>query len=279
MKLEKNTLHIELEKPLKILHITDSHLSFCDERDDARKQALAQRSGLLPSVKSDYLNEQMEYGENHCDLIVHTGDIMDFISKANVDYARHILKNDKLFYIAGNHDYSQYVGEAWEDMAYRMNSYMSMGENGLGVNMFFNSRIVGGINFVGIDNSYHQVEDWQTERLQMEAEKGFPIILLVHVPIFEQKLYEYSMECFGDSAYLMGCDEKHLMAYSEFRAMEQRPKAATKRFMDYLYHEPRVKAVLAGHLHLSFESVLENGIPQFVTDGGFENVCREISIV
>ena len=279
LNIEKSTIRIGLEKPLKILHVTDSHLPLCDERDDARKQALAERLGGDRKEKIEYLNEQLAYAEANCDLLLHTGDLVDFVSKANVDYARALLKNERILFIAGNHDYSQYVGEAWEDTTYKMNSYMMMGE-GLGVDMFYTSRIVGGVNLVGVDNSYHQAEDWQTERLQMEVRKGLPIVLFMHVPLFEQSLYERGMEHTGnESAYIMGCDEEHLMQFTEFRSYGQRPTEATKRFVEYVNSQPLIRAVIAGHLHFSFESTLPGGAVQFVTDGGYRGAAREITIV
>ena len=33
MKLEKSTINIGLDKPVKLLHVTDSHLTLTDERD------------------------------------------------------------------------------------------------------------------------------------------------------------------------------------------------------------------------------------------------------
>lgn len=279
LKMIKSTLEIGLERPVRLLHVTDTHMGLCDARDDARKQALAARMEDKSAGTIAYLEEQLAYARAHCDLLVHTGDLMDFVSQANMEKAREVLRLPNVFFIAGNHDYSQYVGEAWEDMAYRMNSYRSMGE-GLGVNMFFNARTVGGVNLVGIDNCYHQVEDWQTERLSMEVRKGLPIVLMLHVPIFEESLYAFSMSRWGDgSAYIMGCDEAHLLPYPEFRAMEQRPSEATKRFVEYVNHAPAIRAVLAGHVHFSFESRLPGGMMQYVTDGGFRGAAREITIL
>ena len=280
LSIEKCILKIGLEKPLKILHVTDSHIPLCDERDNERKQAIAQRLSVDRDAKIAYLNEQIAYAEANCVLLLHTGDLMDYVTKANVDYARSLLKNKKILFIAGNHDYSQYIGEAWEDMSYRMNSYRSMGEEGLGVNMLFTSRIVGGVNFVGVDNSYHQAEDWQRKRLQMEVRKGLPIVLFMHVPLFEQSLYEYGVRHSGDgSAYLMGCDEEHLLPYSEFRACEQRPLESTKRFVDYVNSEPMIKAAVAGHVHFHYESILPGGAVQYVTAGGYCGAAREITIL
>ncbi len=277
MKLIRSTVKIGLKKPVKLLHVTDTHIALADERDDERKHALAHRLG--DPNKENYLKEQIAYAEEHCDLLVHTGDLMDFVSYANVDYAREVVKHEKFFFIAGNHDYSQYVGEAWEDNAYRMNSYMQMGY-GIGVPMFFNSRIVGGVNIVGIDNSYYLFEDWHLWRLQREVEKGLPVILAFHDPLFEQSLYDHHMLVAApDVTYLVGCDEEHLLPYSEFRAVQQRPDAPTLRFIDYVKHEPAIRAILTGHLHFSFESNVAENLPQFVTGGGYEGIAREVTLL
>lgn len=282
LNITKTTIEIGLENPLKVLHVTDNHLPLCDERDNERKQAIAARKADKCAEMVAYLNEEVVYAEENCDLLVHSGDLTDFVSKANVDFARELLKKEKVLYIAGNHEYSQYVGEAWEDMNYRMNSYMSMGHDGtgFGVNMFFTSRVVGGVNFVGIDDAYHQVEDWQTERLRMEVKKGLPVVLFMHAPLFEQSLYERSIEFWKDgSAYVVGCDEEHLLTYPEFRAMEQRPSESTKRFVEYVNSEKQIKAVLAGHLHFAFESRLPGGTMQYVTNRGDRGFAREITIL
>ena len=277
MKLIKSTVTIGLEKPVKLLHVTDSHIALADERDDERKHALAKRLG--DPDKEKYLKEHIAYAEEHCDLLVHTGDLMDFVSHANVDFARETVKNEKIFFIAGNHDYSQYVGEAWEDDAYRMNSYMQMGY-GLGVPMFFNSRVVGGVNIVGVDNSYYRFADWQLWRLQREVEKGLPVILAFHDPLFEQSLYDHHMrQNPHEPTYLVGCDEEHLLPYNEFRAVQQRPDEPTLRFIDYVKSEPTIKAILTGHLHFNFESNVTATLPQFVTGGAYEGVAREVTIV
>ena len=277
MELLKTTVKIGLEKPVKILHVTDSHIDFVDDTDNERKHKLAGRM-KNPDIKK-HLLDQIDYAETNCDLLIHTGDLMDFVSHANVCAAREILKNEKIFFIAGNHDYSQYVGEAWEDNAYRMNSYMQMGY-GLGVPMFFNSRIIDGVNIVGIDNSYYVFEDWHIFRLEKEIEKGLPVILAFHDPLFEQSLYEYHMAIPGaDCAYIVGCDEEHLLAYSEFRAVQQRPNEATLRMIDFIKTQPMIKAILTGHLHFSFESKLTPCLTQYVTGAGYDGIAREVTLI
>ena len=278
MNLCKNTLHIGLERPVRLLHVTDTHLPFSDARDDARTQALsASRKSWAPDAER-YLQEQLAYARENCDLLVHTGDLIDFLSKSNVEYAREFVQEEHVFFIAGNHEYTHYLGEAWEDLAYRMTSYIQMG-GGLGVPMFFNSRIVGGVNVVGIDNGYYHFADWQLWRLKREVAKGFPVILAFHDPLFEQSLYDYHMSLPGaDCTYLVGCDEEHLLPYSEFRAVQQRPDDATLRMIDYICGEPAIKAILTGHLHFAFESMITPTLPQYVTGAGYRGDARELTI-
>ena len=278
MQLSKNTLNVGLEKPLKVLHVTDTHIGRADERDNERKHALAKRLGS--SEREQYFHEQLDYAEENCDLLVHTGDLIDFTSQANFDFARTILSREKVFFAAGNHEFSQYVGEAYEDRAYKMNSFREM-MPGLGAPLFFNARILGGINFVSIDDSYHQFEDWQITRLKKEIAKGLPIILCLHAPLFEQSLYDYHVSRSGEgtSSYLVGCDEEHLLSYSEFRAVQQRPDGATMRMIDLIKSEPLIKGILTGHLHFNFESMLTDTLPQLVTDCSGAGLAREVTLL
>lgn len=277
MQLMQSTLSIGLEQPLKILHVTDSHIARADERDDERKHALAKRLG--DPRKEAYFYEHLAYAKAHCDLLVHTGDLIDFTSQANFDFAREVLTEEKVFFAVGNHEFSQYVGEAYEDRAYKMNSYNEM-RPGLGAPLFFNARTVGGVNFVSIDDSYHQFEPWQITRLEKEIEKGLPIILCLHAPLFEQSLYEYHCERSGkgSSSYLVGCDEDHLPD-DEWRAIEIRPRGITAEAVDFIKSQKQIKAVLAGHIHFSFVSELAPGMPQFVTGGGYDGIARELTIL
>ncbi len=288
LQIVKNTIEIGLQKPVKLLHVTDTHLSYADERDDLRKQKLAiarQREAFNDTPDERILKsflKMIEYANSNCDLLVHTGDLIDFISVQNLEKARYALDQaNNWFLIAGNHEFSRYVGEAWEDTAYKMHPpTFHQVRNGLGTDLLFAAREIGGVNIVGIENGYYQVERWQTERLKMEAAKQLPIILAMHNPLFEQSLYVEMMDGGkAKSTGLVGCDEKHLLPYDEYRAVQQRPTKDTMEFIEYVHSEPCIKAILAGHLHKNFESKLPGGITQYVTGGGFNDIAREITIV
>ena len=275
MELLQSTLQIGLERPLKILHVTDSHIALVDERDDARKHALAKRFSSVD--REGFFREQLAYARERCDLLVHTGDLIDFTSQANFDFARTVLAEDKVFFAAGNHEFSRYVGEAYEDRAYKMNSFHEMGP-GLGAPLFFAARTVGGVNFVAIDDSYHQFEPWQITRLQKELAKGLPVVLCLHAPLYEESLYDFLTGGTGASSYLVGCDEDHLPD-DEWRAIEIRPRGVTEEAVGFIKSQPQIKAVLAGHVHRSFVSGLAPGLQQIVTGGGYDNIAREITIL
>ena len=272
LSLEKNTIDIGLKKPLKILHITDSHLPFYTDTD--REGMIAQGRKRDEKLSVQFLREQMDYGKKNCDIIVHTGDLIDYISKPCLEFAREFLNNDKLLFIAGNHEYAKYDGQT-EDMTYRMSSLQEMG-GGLGIDMFFNSRIVGGVNFVGIDDAYHQVETGQLIRLKKEAEKGYPIILFMHAPLYEEELYKKSYEFWNGEICLVNSDSS---LHPEVIGDIAEPYSSTKEFYDYVVNEPLIKAVLTGHLHFGFESRLPNGTVQYVTARGDRGNAREILIL
>ena len=88
-KAKKTTIKICLEKPLKNLHMTDLHLPFYCESDPENMIRQGQKRNKKRSVRN--LNKLMNYGEKKCDLIVHTGDLIDYISKPCVEFTNDIF--------------------------------------------------------------------------------------------------------------------------------------------------------------------------------------------
>ena len=271
LNITKTTIEIGLPKPMKVLHMTDSHLPFFCDSDPENMRVQGKKRDEKASVAN--LEELIKYGEENCDLIVHTGDLIDYISKPCVEFAKDFLKRDNLLFVAGNHEYAKYDGKK-EDMAYRLQSMKEIG--GYPVNIFFNSRIVGGVNFVGIDDAYHQVEYGQLEMLKEEVKKDLPIILFMHAPLYENGLYNASYEFWKGEICLLGSDAE---AHPEVIGDIAEPSEASKAFYGYVTKEPLIKAVLAGHLHFEFESRLPGGTVQYVTDRGDRGNAREITII
>ncbi len=284
MKLTTLRLELGLPKPLRFLHIADNHLTFADERDDQRKLTLAK--ARRRSFEGDtnncekYLDEMIAYAKDHCDLLLHTGDMLDFVSYRNFEVAREKLKDVDYFMAVGNHEFSLYVGEAWEDEAYKRQSYDRV-QATFRNDMTFASREIGGVNLVAIDNSYYLFNGRQLELLKAEASKGLPMILMMHTPMYSEALYEEMMVVRKKPcAYVCGCPVERMAGYEDYRYRQQLADASTNAFIEYALGEPLVKAVLAGHLHFSHMGYLPGGrVFQSVAGAGYLNEASLLELV
>lgn len=282
MNLQKINLHIGLEKPLTLLHLSDTHIILADERDDERKRKLAEDRVHAFGVPQDEvirnLDAALDYAKANCDLVIHTGDLIDFVSHPNLDILSVKLSAEDTFFAVGNHEFSLYVGEAKEDTAYKMQSFdrvRAASPNDLD----FASRIVNGVNLVAVDNGYYLFTENQLERLKKELQKGLPVILLMHNPIHTETLYDYMMNVRkSPCAYLTGTPEELLSCYPADRREQQRPDKPTLDFIGYIKKQPQIKAVFAGHLHFFHQDQITGTLPQFIAGGGFNNEATEYRI-
>ena len=271
-------ISIGVAKPLRFLHVTDSHLISADERDSDRKRELArQRREAYDKHGFDCcrrgLDAALDYARRQNELVLHTGDLIDFVSYRNLELAREKLSTVDCFFAAGNHEFSKYVGEAQEDEAYKLDS-LPLVASAFPNDLRFAARLVGGVNLVAIDNTYGQVRHQELERFRAEIAKGYPILLLLHVPLYTRELYREQIEVRkAESASLMGCPAEH-PAWND----AQCPDADTLAFIDFLKRQTLVKAVLAGHLHYDWEGPLYGDVTQYVTAGSFLGRAREIEV-
>lgn len=284
MNCLRTTIDVGANRPFCALHLSDSHICLADERENARKRELSvRRADVFDEGVSgrteQYLREQLAYADEHSLPILYTGDFCDFVSARNLEVMREALFTRDCFMAAGNHEYSLYVGEAFEDEAYKMQSYdwvQSFCPNDLR----FASRVIHGVNFVAVDNVYYNFTDSQLMRLQNEIARGLPIVLMMHTPFYTPELRDYVLnELKQPCAYLVGAPDDVIATYPPDRRIQQRPDASTRAFIDFVQSQPLVRAVLAGHLHYDFETRLPSGAMQYVTGGGFRGCAREIQFV
>ena len=284
-KLNIVTTNIEVgaSEPFSLLHVTDSHISLANEKDtdEIKQHAFARRSAFEKPYgegSSDaFFKAHMQYaGEN--DLTVAcTGDLIDFLSHANLEYLGHAFDNVKdHIYAAGNHDFCHFVGRAKEDAQYKIDNRKKVAPF-VKHNMLFDSKVINGVNLVTLDNSYYLMSDGQTDMLRAEAAKGLPIILFVHNPFYCRELADYQMTK-APYACVVGAPERYIERYTPDRQLQQRPDVATLRAIDYILGEKLIKAIFAGHLHYNFESPLSNGVIQYCTEAGYMGGARQINI-
>lgn len=264
MQIIKNEIHIGIEKPFAFLHMTDTHLTLVDERENERKKELAKSRKQWFSVAEEVLKQASAYAKENDYTICHTGDLLDFVSWANIDRAKSFCQENDVFMAAGNHEFSQYVGEAWEDAAYR-NQSLDKVQAAFHNNIRFSCREVNDVNLVAIDNGYYLFEQEQLYALKEVATQKKPMILFMHTPLYTERLYNFIKARGGDSVYLMATPEEKMDWYSEHRFRQQKADAVTQEAYDYIMTEPLIKAVVTGHLHVNYEEKLMLGAVQLVT--------------
>lgn len=285
MNLDKTIIKIGIEKPFKLLHVTDTHICMANERDDLRKRELAVNrarafEGDTPGCCMEYFKQGCDFAREQGAILVHTGDLFDFVSEKHLEIAPQLLSMaDDYFMAVGNHEYSLYVGEAFEDETYKMQSFDKVQASMPKYDLRFASRIVNGINLIAIDNVYYDFSASALEKLKAEAEKGLPMILFFHNPLYTPELYDEVMNKRGAaSCSVVGVPIERMQNYSDHRFRQQVCTPQTRKFIDYMLSLDLIKAVFAGHLHFSHESALSNGVMQYVTGGQYENIARLIAV-
>mgnify|MGYP003055833234 CR=1 FL=1 len=112
------TLQVGLKERLRCLHISDTHLLFSDGRDCRAKYDVALRRWgeyVYANVGRNvtYFLDALLYAKRNGLLLLHTGDLIDFYSPANLEAAERLLElaGVNCFLCAGNHEYTNYSGQ------------------------------------------------------------------------------------------------------------------------------------------------------------------------
>ena len=256
-------LHLGVQESFRLLHVSDTHLTLADSRDCERKLRLAEgRAPAFPDAENNLAGIE-RYARETGALIVHTGDLIDFVSEANLDRARRFTRENDVFFSAGNHEFSLFVGEAFEDEAYR-NQSLAKVQAAFTNNIRVSARRLGGVNLVAMDDSYYRFDRPQLEALARELERGLPILLFLHTPLYEPELFRSVLEREG-CGYVTAAPEELIRGYSDDRFRQQCADEVTWETVRLIESSPLIKAIFAGHIHHTFESCPAPGLPQFVS--------------
>ena len=277
MLIREITIPVGAVEPFSVLHTSDNHICLADERDNERKRKLAAERGMAiskghPEQLTQKTEEIFAYAKEHQLPVFHTGDLIDFVSEANLDYARNLLKDADVFVAAGNHEFSQYVGETWEDEAYKAQSFEHVKAAFPG-DFWFQIRMINGVKFIALENGYYYVTEEQLRLFKEATAEDVPTVLLVHNPLYSADTFHKYKDGrpASEPAYLFGCPEDLMWDWEESRRLQQRPNEVTKEFMRYCEQLSCLKAVLAGHMHVFLDCKLDSGIPQYVASGGYKS--------
>lgn len=265
MKMMTTTLRVGAERPFSMLHMSDTHIALADERDSERKRILARNRASYFTHAEEMLQAGAKLAHEKQMPIVHTGDLTDFVSYANLDRVKRFMGETDCFMAAGNHEFSQYVGEVLEDAPYR-NQSLALVQSTFPNNIRFCSRKINGVNLIAMDNGYYLFEEEQMEMLREEVKLGLPIILLMHTPLYTPKLSDYMFHVRkSEMTFLINTPEEEMLGYLPKRYRQQKADATTVRAYHYIMNEPLIRGLVTGHLHFDYEEQISPTLTQIVT--------------
>eukprot|EP01051_Picozoa_sp_SAG22_P014552 SAG22_NODE_1783_length_3591_cov_1.767182_1_plen_271_part_00 len=217
------TSHIRvpgLAAPIRVLHITDSHIDLGPDAESGSLELCEYLHGRY--VGGFKANEQRGEGTVHnhpardpieafeaqvglaasrdCDLIVHTGDLLNFPSPKAAAYAAETFQKTgrPFLFVAGNHDW-QHCPLGLDGVAHGSDTLRTEWRAkalqplfAAGMSMSHWSRDVpAGLRFIGLDNSTNYITPAQLAFFRgATAGLGLKIVLLMHIPLPVPELLE-----------------------------------------------------------------------------------------
>lgn len=271
-QLDINRIRIDAgaSKPFSVLHISDTHLTLAYPHEDAKKQTLCKsRTELFGGRQLEALKDSIRWAKDNTDYLLHTGDLIDWVSEANLAAVKEHFGSLRVFGSIGNHEYSRYM---WLEPQPYTNAYKKRSEAVLKAaypyDIRFDARVINGINFVSLDDVYDYIDADQVEKFKKEAAKGLPIVLLMHVPFPTPQI-----EAWNEKYWSYG---KH---FTNAPAPDKKWNKTSQDFIEYLKKEPLLKGILAGHNHFTAQERFSPTAVQYIVGGNYGHVGQEVDFV
>ena len=272
---------IGLAKPFSVLHISDTHLAsaYPDEHPD-KIEAAARRSQGFGERQEEALAESLEWARHNTDYVIHTGDLIDFQSRANVDLVRKYW-GEAMFGSVGNHEFYSYMKNEVRGRTEEFKSRSwKMLDDLRPVNPRLASCVVNGVNFIAIDDVFGAVQPDQVEKFKAEVQKGLPIVLCMHVPFFTPSVALATHKYWRRTGKkFVGRPNPSKPPKEGGDLWNQLNDPATAGFIAYLKQEKLLKAILSGHEHLTMEERFSPTAVQYLVGGNFLFAARELLFV
>ena len=262
--------------PFSILHISDTHLSsaYPDEADaEGKMKSMERRTKTFGGRQEEALRDSLAWARKNVDYVLHTGDLIDWQSDANFDLVKKYY-GDTMFGPMGNHEFYTYLpGEkhTWQE-PFKTRSWDLLKAK-YPVDPRFSSKVVNGVNFVCLDDVFGTVQPDQVEMFRVEAKKGMPMVLCMHVPFFTDFIWQASCRLWSSKGkrFVSAAVPE---ARGDFK--RQLEDKVTSDFIAYLKREPLLKGILAGHLHITVQERFSPTAMQYVVGGNFMFHGQEI---
>ena len=269
-----------LKKDFRILHFTDLHACALDEVEKAamepvRRDYIPPRQGLFgggrPYPSEAALPALIRYGEEiAADLILMTGDIIDFPSEANLTLLKTCVDSCKVpfLYITGNHDWSYADDYHTENAAAtyltRVDAISGAADHAA---IYEDDTVLVCAVDSGLDRIRKETLEAYLTAARRAKAMGKALILALHVPVHAETLVEDTVRVWrqeltiGEGAF--GAEDPATMAFYNAVAVES---------------DLAPDVVIAGHVHFDHEDLFPNGTPQYITDIACDGHCRVLTL-
>jgi len=272
-------LSVGAKRPFGALHFSDPHLtlmSAAEQTTDDLKQAFRDRVPVFPQTVVNF-TATLDYAAEKRLLPICSGDVIDFVSEANLAFVRRSFKpfRGRMLCAIGNHEY-------WDPAGGRScRDLREMIAKSYGNDLVVASKVVEGVNFVAVDDGNEQIGEEVAERARKEFAKGLPVVLVLHEPFYMPELFHQIWEVKGSktksgTASLVGVPEEKLAEYKPDQVNYARAKPSTVAFIDWLRRQPQLKAILCGHSHFYWQERFSETAMQYVVGGNFRGAGYEI---
>ena len=268
IRLTHTKLNIGLKQPVKILHITDVHLTYANENDTPRHQCLMekrfgvfQKEGEFPSfTPKEYFEQAIALAKKENALLVCTGDAIDILTYGNLEVFKQIVEGEDMMFSPGGHEHQRVCVRTMEEPPEYQDAARARLESELSqFDLSFESRVIGGVNIITADNSLDYYSQKTVAAFKRELEKGLPIIVFSHDYIWDACLN--LKEPYHPNVRLTEDDYR-----------------VSHEMIDLLLHHPLVITTVGGHGHREEERVID-GRTHYMTTGLFKGQARMIEIV
>ena len=272
-------IHIDAgaTKPFSVLHISDTHLTDAYPEEGKNKQELKRiRTQTFGGRQEEALRDSLAWAKANTDFVLHTGDLVDWMSDANMDLVKKYT-GEGFFGSMGNHEFSpdMWLSRYTEDEPGKAVNAPKLKE-AYPYDIRFSSKVVNGVNFIALDDVFGTIAPDLVERFRAEVQRKLPIILCMHVPFATPTIMR------ADYKYWHGAGKTFQSAaipapWGDYKRQQADP--VTRDFIAYLKEEPLLKCILSGHLHITVEDQFSPTCRQYVTAGGFLFHGREVIFI
>ena len=254
----------DITKDYRFLHLSDLHMSLCDDRATERqiKDAVSRninftKDGISPDKRFEeyieYIKERSDKNHpEHLDGVLFTGDVLDFPSQANFEFLEEKMGQIEIpvVFALGNHDWIYFhdCPSAYAKVAFR-----PLFSKWCGGNTFINKTYIGELCFITLDNVCGYYEDGLEIALEKMMENEKNVIIMQHIPFYVDTLHGDVVARWKRDGTIGG------------EALPMNDTA--KKIYDLIVNSQNsVLAVLTGHFHFHHVDMLTENIVQLVTD-------------